>query len=132
MWKSCYNVGVSLPFQISHLQFANDTLIMGEKKSWRNIKSLKENLILFKIVFGLKVNFRKSLLVGVNMADLWLLEATVVLNCKISQIPFVYLGLPIGRDRGRLMFWHRLIKNMIVKFVVASDLFFPSSRLPCV
>jgi hypothetical protein len=80
---------------ISHLQFADDTLIVGEK-SWANIRVLKANLMLFELISGLKVNFHKSMLVGVNIVQAWLRDAASVLNCKLSSIPFIYLGLPIG------------------------------------
>jgi hypothetical protein len=53
---------------------------------------------------GLKVNFHKSELVGVNVSRSWLLEAAVVLNCKISTLPITYLGLPVGGDFRRLNF----------------------------
>ena len=51
---------------------------------------------------GLKVNFQKSLLVGVNIADSWLNEAASLLNCKVGKVPFMYLGLSIGGDPRRL------------------------------
>jgi len=51
-----YGVGVGSNFRISHLQLANDNLILGEK-SWRNIRALKASLILCEIISGLKVNF---------------------------------------------------------------------------
>lgn len=60
------------------------------------IGAIKANLILFEIIYGLKVNFYKSLSVCVNMEESWLLEAYVVLNCKVGQLPFTYMGLPIG------------------------------------
>jgi len=58
----------------------------------------------FEAMSGLKVNFHKSELVGVNVSMSWLLEATVVLNCKISSLPIMYLVLPVG-DCRRLKFW---------------------------
>ncbi|PNX70492.1 cysteine-rich receptor-like protein kinase, partial [Trifolium pratense] len=65
---------------------------------------------------GLKVNFSKSMLVGVNISDSWLGEAASVLRCKVGKIPFLYLGLQIGGDPRRLSFWdpvlHR-IKNRL-------------------
>jgi len=83
-----------------------------EEKSWGNIRTLKANLIHFEIIFGLKVNFPKSLLVAVNMAVFWLVEAVVMLNCKISHIDFVYLGLPIGWDPPQFSFWHSLVEKI--------------------
>ncbi|MCH96748.1 cysteine-rich receptor-like protein kinase, partial [Trifolium medium] len=97
--------------QISHLQFADDTLIVGEK-SWANIRAIKAILILFELVSGLKVNFHKSMLVGVNVSDSWLINAAVVVNCKIGRTPFVYLGLPIGGNPRRHALWLPLIDNI--------------------
>jgi hypothetical protein len=75
--------------------FAYDTLIVGEN-SWRNIRAIKDILILFELVSELKVIFHRSMLMGVNANDSWLIDAAVVVNCKIGCIPFAYLGLPIG------------------------------------
>jgi len=52
----------------------------------------------FAAMSGLKVNFHKSKLVGMNISRSWSLEAAVVLNCKIATLPIVYLGLPVGGD----------------------------------
>ena len=80
---------------MSHLQFADDTLILGEK-SWANIRAMRAVLLLFEALSGLNVNFSKSQLVGVNVSSSWLAEAALVLNCNVGSLPFVYLGLPIG------------------------------------
>jgi hypothetical protein len=88
---------------LSHLQFADDTLLLGEK-SWTNIRALRAVLILFEAVFGLKVNFHNSMLVGVNITESWLNEAAIILSCKIGKVPFLYLGLPIGGNPWRLSF----------------------------
>jgi len=61
-----YKVGSHDPVVVSHLQFADDTLILCEK-SWANIRAMCAILLLFEELSGLKVNFSKSLLVGVNV-----------------------------------------------------------------
>jgi hypothetical protein len=61
---------------ITHLQFADDTLLIGDR-SWANFRALKALLILFEATSGLKVNFHKSMLVGVNIHDSWLAEASL-------------------------------------------------------
>jgi hypothetical protein len=63
-----YEVKPSFGLNISHLQVVDYALILDEK-SWVNIRVFKVNLILFNIIFGLKVKFHKSMLVGMNMAD---------------------------------------------------------------
>ncbi|PNX63290.1 cysteine-rich receptor-like protein kinase [Trifolium pratense] len=54
---------------------------------------------------GLKVNFNKSMLVGVNIPDSWLGEAASALCCKVEKIHFLYQGHPIWGDPRRLSFW---------------------------
>ena len=96
---------------ITHLQFADDTLLIGDR-SWANIRALKALLILFEATSGLKVNFHKSMLVGVNIQDSWLAEAASILHCKLGRVPFLYLGLPIGGDPRKLKFWQPLIDRI--------------------
>lgn len=78
-------------------------------KSWANVRALRVVLLLFEVMSGLKVNFHNSMLVGVNVSDTWLNEATSVLNCKVGNAPFVYLGLPIGGHPRRLLFWEPVL-----------------------
>jgi len=108
---SGYKVGANNHVSITHLQFVDDTLLIGER-SWANIRALKALLLLFEVTSGLKVNFHKSMLVGVNIHDSWLAEASSVLNCKLARSPFLYLGLPIGGDPRKLKFWQRLIDRI--------------------
>ncbi|RHN70051.1 putative reverse transcriptase zinc-binding domain-containing protein [Medicago truncatula] len=61
---------------------------------------------------GLKVNFHKSLLVGVNVTDSWLNEAASMLGCKVGKVPFLYLGLSIGGDPRRLSFWEPVVARV--------------------
>ena len=95
----CYKVGRDQQLSVSHLQFADDTLILGEK-SWANVRAMRAVLHLLAAMSGLKVNFHKSELVGVNVDMSWLLEAAAVLNCKVSTMPIIYLGLPVGAGGG--------------------------------
>lgn len=60
-----YKGGRSNNVFISHLQFADDTLLVGVK-SWANIRDLKALLILFEATLDLKVNFHKSMIVSVT------------------------------------------------------------------
>ncbi|CAJ2679133.1 unnamed protein product [Trifolium pratense] len=96
---------------VSHLQFADDTLLLGVK-SWANVRALRAVLVLFETLSGLKVNFTKSMLVGVNIPDSWLGEAASALCCKVGKIPFLYLGLQIGGDPRRLSFWEPMLNRI--------------------
>lgn len=54
---------------ISHLEYEDDTMIVGEK-SWKNLCAIKATLQLFELVSELKSNFFKSLVVGVNIQQI--------------------------------------------------------------
>jgi len=79
-----YGVGSNNSLVVSHLQFADDTLRLGIK-SWANVRALWAVLLLFEAMSGLKVNFHKSMLIGVTIADSWLGEAASILNCKSER-----------------------------------------------
>jgi len=106
-----YSIGAHTPTVLSHLQFADDTLLLGVK-SWANVRALRAILVMFENLSGLKVNYHKSMLVGINIVDSWLQEAASILSCKIGNIPFMYLGLPIGGDARRLSFWDPVLDRL--------------------
>jgi len=70
-------------------------------------------LHLFEDVSGLKINFHKSMLTGVNVSNSWLSKAALVMNCRKGTIPFIYLGLPIGGDSQKLSFWKPVIDRIV-------------------
>jgi len=57
-----------------------------------NVRALRAVLVLFESVSGLKVNFHKSMLSGINISDSWLEAATTALNCKVGRMPFYVFG----------------------------------------
>jgi hypothetical protein len=61
---------------------------------------------------GWKVNFNKSMLVRVNITDSWLSEGASVLSCEVGKVPFLYLGLFIGGDLRRLLFWEPILNRI--------------------
>ncbi|GKV02363.1 hypothetical protein SLEP1_g14810 [Rubroshorea leprosula] len=102
---------------ISHLQFADGTVIMG-KANPGNIKAVKGILRWFKLVLGLKINFNKSVLYSFNVFDGWGRMATASLNCKSGSIPFTYLGMPVRDAMGRRKAWIPIIENFNKKLAV--------------
>jgi len=94
-----YRFGLHNELFVSHLQFADVTLLMGEK-SWANVRAFRAVFVLFESVSGLKVNFHKSMLSGINIGESWLGAAATVLSCIVGRVPFMYLELPVGGDVG--------------------------------
>jgi len=106
-----YTVGATASMSVTHLQFADDTLLLGTR-CWANVRAMRAILVLFEAMSGLKVNFNKSMLVGVNVSNSWLNEAASVLRCRVGKVSFVYLGLSIGGDSRRLIFWEPLLRSI--------------------
>ncbi|GKU89387.1 hypothetical protein SLEP1_g3529 [Rubroshorea leprosula] len=80
---------------VSHLQFADDTALLCEA-STNSVWTIKCALRWFEIMSGLRINFNKSILYGINVDEQWLSMAALALNCKVGKLPFIYLGLPVG------------------------------------
>ena len=121
--------------KISHLLFANDTLIFC-KANEDQIIFLSWLLMWFEAISGLKVNLDKSELFLVGIVEN-VEELASELGCKVGRLPSTYLGMPLGapfksmaiwdgveeRFRNRLAMWKRqyiskggritLIKSML-------------------
>lgn len=63
-----FKMGANGELEVPILQFADDTLLMGEA-SLQNILSFKCILCCYELASGLKVNFIKSCCVGISMPD---------------------------------------------------------------
>jgi hypothetical protein len=94
---------------ISHLQYADDTLFVGDA-CVENLWTMKAILKWFELISGLKVDFFKSKLFGVNVDETFLASATVFLKCVVGRLPFIYLGLPVGANPRRLSTWNPVIE----------------------
>jgi hypothetical protein len=79
-------------------------------KSWGNIRIIKANMKLFELMSGLKVNFHKSMLAGINIDQSWLEEAANILQCKVGTTPFKYLWLLIGANPRLASTWQPVIE----------------------
>ncbi|GKV09906.1 hypothetical protein SLEP1_g21339 [Rubroshorea leprosula] len=97
--------------KISHLQFADDTIIFGEA-SKRNVKAIKSILRIFEMVSGLKINYNKSKLYGMNIEEEVYQHWAIFLNCKTGKLPMTYLGMPIGASLRSKDTWAELISKI--------------------
>jgi len=80
---------------------AYDTLCIG-KATVDNLWAMKALLRGFELVSGLKINFFKSSLIGVNVDNDFMDMACNFLNCSRGSVPFKYLGLPVGANSRSL------------------------------
>jgi hypothetical protein len=104
------NSGVS----ISHLQYADDTIFLGEASA-ENLWSIKAIFRGFELASGLKVNFGKSKVMGVNVSSEFLGVAERFLHCSQTSLPFMYLGLPVGANPRKISTWKPLTDTIARK-----------------
>nr|GEU89402.1 arginine repressor C-terminal-like domain-containing protein [Tanacetum cinerariifolium] len=90
------------------LQYADDALFFGEW-SLVNIKCLIQVLKCFGEASGLKVNLSKSSIYGVGVQYSEVESISAAFNCKCDSLPFVYLGLPVGKRMNRINSWMEVI-----------------------
>jgi hypothetical protein len=86
-------------------------LCIGEA-SVENLWTLKAILRGFEMASGLKINFWKSCLLGVNVSEEFLEMGCSFLNCKRGVVPFKYLGLPVGANPKRIATWEPLLDQI--------------------
>jgi hypothetical protein len=96
---------------ISILQYADDTLCIGEA-TIENLWAIKAVLRGFEMSSGLKVNFWKSCIMGVNVSNDFLELASGFLNCRVGHLPFKYLGLPMGANPKSLSTWRPMLDSI--------------------
>ena len=96
---------------ISHLQYADDTLCIGVP-TVDNLWTLKALLQGFELASGLKVNFNKSSLIGINVPRDFMEAACRFLNCREGTLPFNYLGLPVGANSKKVSTWEPMLEKL--------------------
>ena len=97
--------------EVCILQFADDTLFLCEN-TFSNVVTLKAILRGFKLAFGLKINFHKSKLAGINVPSNAVVVYSKTLNCTQMGVPFKYLGLEVGGNPRKKLFWEPVITKL--------------------
>jgi hypothetical protein len=83
------------------VQYADDTLLVMEACP-AQLTHLKDLLQTFSTSTGLKVNYKKSMMVPLNITQEKLELLTNVFGCQQGSLPFTYLGLPMGTSRPKI------------------------------
>ena len=100
-------VPLLIPGGVSHLQYADDTMLMFEPDD-HIIATIKLLLLAFEILSGLKINFLKSDMITIGMEDHESMWIANLLNCKLGSFPIKYLGLPISHKKLTIAEWEPL------------------------
>jgi hypothetical protein len=83
-----------IPGGITHLQYADDTLILVQYNE-QQIANLKFLLMCFEDMSGLKINYHKSEVIVMGQPEDIQHRVADMLNCNLGTFPFTYLGLPM-------------------------------------
>ncbi|XP_028056548.1 7-deoxyloganetin glucosyltransferase-like [Camellia sinensis] len=60
---------------------------------------------------GLRINFYKSVVRGVGVADEMVKEFPTKLNCSSKKLPLKHLGLPLGASPSRRLTWRPVVEK---------------------
>ncbi|XP_051229193.1 uncharacterized protein [Lolium perenne] len=93
-----------IPGGISHLQYADDTLILIQNSD-EDIANLKFLVMCFEDMSGLKINYHKSEVIVMGQPTRVQNQVANKLNCKLGSFPFIYLGMPISDRKLTLEQW---------------------------
>ncbi|GKV29201.1 hypothetical protein SLEP1_g38147 [Rubroshorea leprosula] len=110
-------------FKISHLQFADDTILFGSATE-QNVWAMKGIMRSFELVSSLKVNFNKSQLLGIAVNEEWLDKMAWVLCCRkdgkySTRSAYKVLTMePDGEQRHSILkrTWNPIVPSKIAAF----------------
>jgi hypothetical protein len=103
-----------IPGGISHLQYADDTLIFVQYNE-QHISNLKFLLMCFEEMSRLKINYHKSEVMFMGQSPVIMQRVADMLNCKLGEFSFVYLGLPISDRNLTMDQWLFLIQKLGIR-----------------
>lgn len=96
---------------ISHLQFADDTVIFLSNPD-HSCKGVRIILIIFELLSGLRINFDKSYLFSAKKDDSKRQYWEDLIECQRGVWPFSYLGVNIGSSPKSKKFWTPIIHKV--------------------
>jgi len=103
--------------EVGVLPFADDTLFFCED-TFSNVFTIKAILRCYEIASGLKINFHKSKLAGVNVSRETLEVYAKTLHCNLMRVPFKYLRFEVGGNPTKKLFWEPIIDRLSAKLNV--------------
>ncbi|GKC44492.1 RNA-directed DNA polymerase, eukaryota [Tanacetum coccineum] len=96
---------------LSHLFFTDDAIFVGKWDSL-NMRSIVNVLKCFHLALGLKINFQKSKLIGIDTRPEKVDAAATTMGCSIFTTPFVHLGVKVGGAMSRIKSWDDVVSKV--------------------
>src|SRR4051812_36902483 len=110
------------------IQYADDTILAVPAKE-DQLLALKDMLVKFHSSTGLKVNFSKSFMYPLNVAEDEAARLASAFECPICQMPFTYLGLPMGTTKPRIQDLIPLVDRVERRLTASSAMLNQGARL---
>lgn len=73
--------------------------------------AIKKILKNFELLSGLKINYNKCCLMGMNVSEHRIQEMAEVLGCVIGEVPFLYLGIRVGASYKKPSEWDAFVQK---------------------
>ena len=93
-------------------KFADDTIFFSNTYE-EELQTLKSLLLVFRHIYGLKVNLDKSNLFGINLDQNHLSKLVELLDYKAFDWSILYLGLLLGGNPKACGFWDPVIERIL-------------------
>ncbi|XP_077232692.1 uncharacterized protein LOC143870071 [Tasmannia lanceolata] len=97
--------------EVSHLQFADDTLLFCKSKR-DQVLNLEASLRCYELITGERSNFQKFRLYALNCPSEEAMDLAKILGCKLDHLPSSYLGLPLGFGRPNKSLWDPIVERI--------------------
>nr|GEU81790.1 reverse transcriptase domain, reverse transcriptase zinc-binding domain protein [Tanacetum cinerariifolium] len=99
---------------ISHLQYADDTLVFGEWNSV-NVKNPMRILECVQQAFGLRIRNNKSKFYGIGVSNHEVDWMANRMRCLSGRMSFMYLGIPISLNMKKIDTWNGIVEKFKTK-----------------
>ena len=113
--KLIHGVKAGAPsFTLSHFFYADDVVIVSDWSA-RDLENIIHVLQVFYLASGLKINVQKSNIFGVGVPMEDVNVRARVTGCAAGNLPFIYLGLPVGSKMNRISHWQGFVDRFQTK-----------------
>lgn len=83
---------------ILSLQYADDTILFSSSDI-SHLTNLKQILLWYEQISGMRINFHKSEVIPMNLEEEDIHTVSHIFNCSIGKFPIKYLGVPFHYEK---------------------------------
>lgn len=113
------------------VQYADDTILIMEACPVQ-LNVLKEILHTFSMSTGLNVNYNKTVMVPINVSDDRMNFLASSFGCQKGDLPFTYLGLPLGTTKPKVEAFLPLVQRIEKRLTCTSTFLTQGGKLEMV